>query len=889
MVIEKLELNVETNAGDSASQLRSLSSALNDIRNAAKGSFNSSGISKLAQSINELTVATFGSGDVATSISNIASSLQSLASVGRISISTNLSTAIPDLVSAISAIPADTETRIDSLAYSLSSLSSVGSVSIDPSIATQLRAISNAGASITEHSVENIRALADALGNLDSLSIGASAGGALSDLAARMNEASAAAEVLRSSMSGLSTGAIGLRKPAKDIEKIGQAAKKSERETNKLLASIKRIAFYRVLRTMIKNIGQAFREGLQQAYLFSQGIVTEGHRFSEAMDSMKSSVTQMKGQLGSALIGLLTALQPVIERIVALITKVADVVSQFFAAFTGSTYLRAVKTQASFADTTARGAKAAKEWKNQLLGFDEINKLNAPSDTTSGSGTNLADGYEFEDTKISEGIANFVAKIKEKFENLKKNIDFSRLKDSLGRLGESFSKLWARIKEGFGWVWEKILEPLAKWVIEEAAPRLVDLLAKAFDFLSAVFDKLKPVLEPLWEDVLKPFFEFCGDLIIAGLDGLIDLLEDLTKLINGEISFEEFIDGLDGVQIILLALGGAAVISGITSLAGSVVSLAGTFKFQAGLLAGSVASILGNINQLMEASNTYQEAANAHQNETQTALLNYKKLYKERGKEIADEWANIVYQIDLSGADFEQAQQLLTYKIDGLWADVPESMWDGFAAGWDHYFGDEGVGLGQYMSDAFTGSIDGIKSLLGIHSPSTVFEDIGENTVKGLENGFDNTWNDFMSGLKQKVDSLKSWWKGINLGSFSVQTPRLQTAGGYGGNVARTTARLYASGGLPDVGELFIARERGPELVGTIGGNNAVANNEQIEAGIEEAAFRGFVRAMSASGDNRKSGDVVLNINGREFARATFKDYKAAERENGGSLINNYR
>ena len=136
MVIEKLELNVETNAGDSASQLRSLSSALNDIRNAAKGSFNSSGLSKLAQSINELTAATFGSGDVASSLSNIASSLQSLASVGRISISTNLSTAIPDIISAVSSIQPDTETKLDSLAYSLSSLSSVGSVSIDPSIAT---------------------------------------------------------------------------------------------------------------------------------------------------------------------------------------------------------------------------------------------------------------------------------------------------------------------------------------------------------------------------------------------------------------------------------------------------------------------------------------------------------------------------------------------------------------------------------------------------------------------------------------------------------------------------------------------------------------------------------------------------------------------------------
>jgi hypothetical protein len=41
-----------------------------------------------------------------------------------------------------------------------------------------------------------------------------------------------------------------------------------------------------------------------------------------------------------------------------------------------------------------------------------------------------------------------------------------------------------------------------------------------------------------------------------------------------------------------------------------------------------------------------------------------------------------------------------------------------------------------------------------------------------------------------------------------------------------------ASGGFVNSGELFIAREAGPEMVGTIGGNTAVANNDQIVSGI---------------------------------------------------------
>lgn len=44
----------------------------------------------------------------------------------------------------------------------------------------------------------------------------------------------------------------------------------------------------------------------------------------------------------------------------------------------------------------------------------------------------------------------------------------------------------------------------------------------------------------------------------------------------------------------------------------------------------------------------------------------------------------------------------------------------------------------------------------------------------------------------------------------------------------------FAEGGFPTTGEMFLAREAGPELVGTIGGRTAVANNDQIESGIAE-------------------------------------------------------
>ena len=42
----------------------------------------------------------------------------------------------------------------------------------------------------------------------------------------------------------------------------------------------------------------------------------------------------------------------------------------------------------------------------------------------------------------------------------------------------------------------------------------------------------------------------------------------------------------------------------------------------------------------------------------------------------------------------------------------------------------------------------------------------------------------------------------------------------------------YATGGFPPEGQLFIAREAGPEMVGTMGGHTAVASNDMIVEGI---------------------------------------------------------
>ena len=199
-----------------------------------------------------------------------------------------------------------------------------------------------------------------------------------------------------------SAAAAEIRKVANSINKLSTAAKGAKTPMQKLTSSIGRIAFYRAIRSAIKAVTQAFQEGFEAAYQFSSGIAGEGNRFAKAVDNVKSAASSMRGQLGSAFISLYAAVAPIIIAIINLITQLADKISQLFSAFTGRTYLKAQATASGLADSMAGGAKAAKEWKNQLMGFDEINKLEAPGDTGGGGSGGAGSPFSFEDTPLED-------------------------------------------------------------------------------------------------------------------------------------------------------------------------------------------------------------------------------------------------------------------------------------------------------------------------------------------------------------------------------------------------------------------------------------------------------------------------------------------------------
>ena len=136
------------------------------------------------------------------------------------------------------------------------------------------------------------------------------------------------------------------------------------------------------------------------------------------------------------------------------------------------------------------------------------------------------------------------------------------------------------------------------------------------------------------------------------------------------------------------------------------------------------------------------------------------------------------------------------------------------------------------------------------------------------------------AGARSELDEQLAYAQSINM---YLQNNR-QIAGNYG---AYTTYSVYdhygrqmgetgafAAGGFPDQGQLFIAREAGPEYVGTIGDRTAVANNQQIVEGIEAGVTNALVNVLMTQNTTSRSQQVVtipLYVDRREIARAVWE------------------
>lgn len=159
-----------------------------------------------------------------------------------------------------------------------------------------------------------------------------------------------------------------------------------------------------------------------------------------------------------------------------------------------------------------------------------------------------------------------------------------------------------------------------------------------------------------------------------------------------------------------------------------------------------------------------------------------------------------------------------------------------------------------------------------------------DKTSKNSKKQFESHQAEFKVATKTAEKTLASFlnsiptFKPIKLGLEVAK--KVLKIGNFGFNID-----LRAGGGFPDTGQMFIAREAGPELVGRIGRRTAVANNDQIVQGIASAVRSAMVGVNSPNNGGTTRITVQNVLNGRAIGESVIEYHNGKVKQTGHSPL----
>ncbi|MBO5967261.1 MAG: hypothetical protein J6S14_02045 [Clostridia bacterium] len=470
--VDTLQIEISASSEKASAAIDKLVTSMSKLKNSLSGQR----FGSVTKGLRELGQATRDMGGSISALSKMSRALERLSNIGSIRIPKSIGDGIRNIGVAAETISPQALENLDRLTRSLQRLQNTDLRGLSSTLRNTGRGTSEP----TEQSRERFKL------NIDT-----------SPLQRVRELASAAAMHLRS---------LG----QKIVMRINDATlgkvKKNLEGVSTIFKSLGRIAFYRLIRAAIKAVSQAFDEGLKNAYAFSKGLgdAVDG-RIAVALDGLTSSATTMKNQLGAAFGSLLTAIAPIISTLINLITALATAITQLFAAFTGGTFLRAKNVSADFADNMKAGGGAAKEWKNQLMGFDEINRLDDQSGGGGGGGGGLSADDMFEVATVDSAIQSFVDNLK----SAVMNQEWMTVGTLIGgKINEAINNIpWAALGAKFGTLVDGIIQS-AYYTLKEV--NFTNLGAKIAEFITSALNNIN--------------FAVWGALVVRKFTAMVDLV-----------------------------------------------------------------------------------------------------------------------------------------------------------------------------------------------------------------------------------------------------------------------------------------------------------------------------------------------------------------------------
>lgn len=588
---------------------------------------------------------------------------------------------------------------------------------------------------------------------------------------------------------------------------LTKSAHKSNSSLGTLGARFKSLALSLLIFNQISKAFNAMISGMKQGF---GNLYKEVNGFKSAVDGLKASSLTLKNSFAAAFRPLVEIAVPYIQKVIDAIANLMNTIGQFTAAITGQkTYTKAIK------QTTEAIEDENKAQNKQLSGLDKLNNLSSGSGGASDGG---GSGEMFEEeVPIESTFTDMYQNIKDLIENQ----DWEGLGAYIaGALNQGLQKIYDVIN------WDNVGPYITYFVsaFTGAFNGLVDnldwdLLGRVIGAgINTIVNTLNLLIEGIdWKNL--------GTKISVGMRGLINEVDwgnlgnllgskfmiqwdiftgfvddmwrkdDLTGLTGWSELGTHLAEGLNGIfEKIDLGKIGGTIGKAITGLFQSAIDFSKEFEWTSlGL------NISNGINQFLENFDATTVAQGA--SDLVTGILDTLIKVIETtewgmiGEKIADfigaiDWGGIVSRLaELAGAIIGGIFATLWELIKEAWTNISDyflsyiieslsgldedaSLWE---IGWAIIQGmfngiiDTIANIGEWIwENIFSPFIEGFKSAFGIHSPSTVMEEMGNFLMEGLLNGIQSLvdavteiW-EFMKGI------AISLWESVKEGISSI-------------------------------------------------------------------------------------------------------------------------
>ena len=285
--IDTLTIEIIASADNAVKKIDELTKALSKLRTSLS-SVNGKGIGSITTELQKLASV---SGNLSQKsvdrIRDLAAAFKDFSAMRGLKIDPGFAYRLQDLIYVTNGITAQNIQNLRRIGEAFQSMR--GAVGLSKDTASNLKAVVDVVSQVSDDNVARLERLGAALGKMSGFRM------------PKIPKTTAEGEkggTTKKASEGLRNLWGGLKQKIK-LAIDSSDVKKDHKEVSKLSAllnSLKRIAFYRIIRSAIKAITQAFKEGAENAYFFSQAV---GGDLAQALDFLSTKTFTMKNQLGA--------------------------------------------------------------------------------------------------------------------------------------------------------------------------------------------------------------------------------------------------------------------------------------------------------------------------------------------------------------------------------------------------------------------------------------------------------------------------------------------------------------------------------------------------------------------------------------------------------------